>query len=104
MRARSYFDANCAHCHEDNGEADHFSLRFAFSKTTNLENMGVSMPAEHPLAGYNGRIVYPHNVSQSILEYRVNTETNQYYMMPPLGRTIRHSEGVQLIDDWINSL
>jgi len=104
LRVRSYFDANCAHCHKDNGEADHFALRFAFPLTTDIENMGVSMPAEHALTGYVGKIVYPNNVGQSILHYRVNTETDNFYMMPPLGRTIRHSEGVQLVEDWINSL
>lgn len=104
LRARSYFDINCAHCHKDGGEADHFSLRFSFNLTTDLENLGVSMPAEHPLAGYIGKIVYPNNVNQSILHYRVNTETDNFYMMPPLGRTIRHDDGVQLIEDWINSL
>lgn len=104
LRVRSYFDANCAHCHKDNGEADHFALRFAFPLTTDIENMGVSMPAEHTLTGYVGKIVYPNNVGQSILHYRVNTETDNFYMMPPLGRTIRHTEGVQLVEDWINSL
>ena len=104
VRVRSYFDSNCAHCHKDGGEAEHFSLRFAFNQTSDIENMGVSMPAEHSLAGYNGRIVYPNNVNQSILHYRVNTETDNFYMMPPLGRTIKHAEGVQLIEDWINSL
>jgi uncharacterized repeat protein (TIGR03806 family) len=104
LRVRSYFDANCAHCHVEGGEADHFSLNFSFNRTSDIENMGVSVPAEHSLAGYNGRIVYPNNVGQSILHYRVNTETDNFYIMPPLGRTIRHTEGVQLIEDWINSL
>jgi hypothetical protein len=79
-------------------------LRFPFNLTTDLENLGVSMPAEHSLAGYNGRIVYPNNVNQSILHYRVNTETDNFYIMPPLGRSIRHTEGVQLVEEWINSL
>ena len=104
LRVRSYFDSNCAHCHVEGGEADHFSLKFSFNSTNDLESMGVSMPAEHTLAGYNGRIVTPNNVGQSILHYRVNTETDNFYIMPPLGRTIRHDEGVQLIEDWINSL
>lgn len=104
LRVRSYFDVNCAHCHKDNGEGDHFALRFDFNLTTDIENMGVSMPAEHTLPGYIGKIVYPNNVGQSILHYRVNTETDNFYMMPPLGRTIKHVEGVQLIEDWINSL
>ena len=104
LRVRSYFDINCAHCHKDDGEADHFGLRYDFNLTTDIENMGVGMPAEHTLTGYVGKIVYRNNVAQSILHYRVNTETDNFYMMSPLGRTIRDSEGVQLIEDWINSL
>ncbi|MFM7018923.1 hypothetical protein [Flavobacterium sp.] len=104
LRVRSYFDANCSHCHVDGGEADVFDLRFGFDKTTDPANMGVGVPAQHYLAGYNGRIVQPGNVGQSILFYRVQTETDNFYMMPALGRTIKHDMGVQLIQDWINSL
>lgn len=104
LRVRSYFDINCAHCHDDGGEADHFSLRLAFEDTSIASNMGVGVQAEHVLPGYNGRIVFPGNVGQSILHYRVNTETDNFYMMPALGRTIRNEEAVLLIEDWINSL
>jgi uncharacterized repeat protein (TIGR03806 family) len=104
LRVRSYFDANCSHCHVDGGEADHFALRFAFNQTDIIENMGVNVRAEHFLAGYNGRIVQPNTISQSILHYRVNTETDNFYIMPPLGRTKKHDEGLALIEEWINSL
>lgn len=102
LRVRSYFDSNCAHCHVDGGEADHFDLRFAFSGTTDPVLMGVGVEAEHFVAGYNGRIVQPNDVAQSILHYRVST-TDPFYMMPPLGRSIVHTQGVELIEDWINS-
>lgn len=105
LRVRSYFDANCAHCHDTGAEADHFSLRLAFDDTSIDANMGVGVHAEHAVAGYpNGRIVTPGNVGQSILHYRINTETDNFYMMPVIGRTIRQQEGVQLVEDWINSL
>jgi len=104
LRVRSYFDINCAHCHFDGGEADVFDLRFSFDKTNDLANMGVGVAAQHYLAGYNGRIVQPGNIGQSILFYRVQTETDNFYMMPPIGRTIKHDAGVQLIQEWINSL
>lgn len=103
LRMRSYFDANCAHCHIEGGEAYQLGLRFAFSETETDENMGVGMQAEHPVPGYNGRIVQPGNVAQSILHYRVGTSSNIPYMMPPVGRTVTHGEGIQLIEDWINS-
>ena len=104
LRVRSYFDINCAHCHFDGGEADVFDLRFSFDQTSDPTQMGLGVAAQHYLAGYNGRIVQPGNVGQSILFYRVQTETDNFYMMPPLGRTVRHDLGVQLIQDWINSL
>ena len=103
LRVRSYFDINCAHCHFDGGEADVFDLRFSFDQTADPTQMGLGVAAQHYLAGYNGRIVQPGNVGQSILFYRVQTETDNFYMMPPLGRTVRHDLGVQLIQDWINS-
>jgi uncharacterized repeat protein (TIGR03806 family) len=104
LRVRSYFDANCAHCHIDNGEANHLSLRFSFAATTDPVMMGVGVTAEHFVPGYTGRIVQPNNVAQSILHYRVNTHTDTFFMMPPIGRTLKHAEGVQLIENWINSL
>ncbi len=103
LRVRSYFDSNCAHCHVTNGEADQFDLRFAFGVTTDPVNMGVGVNAEHFVPGYTGRIVQPNNVGQSILHYRVNTHTDSFYMMPPLGRSVTHTSAVQLIENWINS-
>ena len=104
IRVRSYFDSNCAHCHVDGGEADYFALRFAFNQTTVLENMGVSVQAQHQLAGYNGRIIYRGDYSQSILHYRINTETDNFYIMPPLGRSLKDEKATKLLEDWINTL
>jgi uncharacterized repeat protein (TIGR03806 family) len=104
LRVRSYFDANCAHCHIDGGEASWMNLRFAFNETVNPLKMGVTAHAAHYLEGYNSITVTPGNVGQSILHYRINTENDLLYIMPPLGRTKRHTEAVQLIENWINSL
>lgn len=104
LRVRSYFDINCAHCHNDDGDANHYGLNFEFEKTTNIENMGVGLEAEHYVVGFNGRIISSRNVEQSILYYRINTETDINFRMPQIGRTIRDEKGVQLVSDWINSL
>ncbi len=104
LRVRSYFDSNCSHCHVTGGEADHFNLRFSFNQTTTPLYMGVCLTAEHSVVGYRDRIVYIGDYTQSILHYRVNTTTDTNFMMPPLGRTIKHKEGVRLIEEWINSL
>lgn len=104
LRVRSYFDANCAHCHVNGGEASMHNLRFAFNETINPVKMGVSAHAAHYLEGYNNVTVTPGNVNLSILHYRINTENDLLYIMPPLTRTKRHTEAVQLIETWINSL
>lgn len=105
-RVRSYFDINCAHCHSELGHCYYRPMRFAFTETNNNPtNMGVCVPTadmqDFPPA--LSRIVAPGNINRSMLYYRINTE-NESYMMPLHGRSIIHTEGVQLIEQWINSL
>lgn len=105
LRVRSYLDINCAHCHQNNSHCDYRPMRFAFSKTTNLSNMGVCVEtqdmADFPPA--LAKIVNPGNINRSMLYYRLNTE-NESYRMPLLGKSKIHQEGVDLIQEWINSL
>jgi len=105
LRVRSYLDINCAHCHQTNSHCDYRPMRFAFSETTNITNMGVCVStqdmADFPPA--LGKIVNPNNINRSMMYYRLNTD-NESYRMPLLGRTEIHAEGVALIEQWINSL
>lgn len=103
LRVRSYFDANCAHCHQDGGYANFFNLKFAFNETTDLTKMGVCVAPNHLIPGEEGRIIKPGNINQSLLYYRINTNDN-FYKMPFIGRTIVHEEAVQMVGDWINSM
>ena len=106
VRARSYIDINCAHCHQTDRHCDYRPMRFAFSETANNhQNMGVCV-ATSDLQDFPtelSSVVTPQNVDQSMLFYRINT-TNESYRMPLHGRTLIHQEGVLLIKDWINSL
>ncbi len=105
LRVRSYVDINCAHCHQTNSHCDYRPMRFAFSETTDLANMGVCVEtqdmSDFPPA--LNRIVNPTNFNRSMLHYRLNTD-NESYRMPLLGRSKIHTEGVELIEQWINSL
>lgn len=105
-RVRSYFDINCAHCHSELGHCYYRPLRMAFSETdNNPTNMGVCVPTadmqDFPPA--LSKIVTPAQINRSMLYYRINTE-NETFMMPLHGRSIIHTEGVDLVKDWINSL
>ena len=106
LRARSYVDANCSHCHQNDRHCDYRQMRFAFSETeSNLTNMGVCLTTEdiQDFPPALSKIVTPGNVNRSMLYYRLNT-TNEGYRMPLHGRTIIHEEGIALIEQWINSL
>ena len=101
-RVRSYLDINCAHCHSDNGYCNYRPMRFAFNLTDNRENIGVCVEPETQFIP-NSDIVKPNDTELSILYYRLST-TDESFRMPLLGRTINHDEGIELIEEWINSL
>ncbi len=106
LRARSYVDINCAHCHSADKHCDYRPLRFAFDEThENPANMGVCVETAD-MAGFApalATIVTPGNIGRSMLYHRLNT-TNEGYRMPLHGRTVIHEEGIVLIEEWINSL
>ncbi|MGV6828854.1 MAG: hypothetical protein ACWA45_05590 [Flavobacteriales bacterium] len=102
LRARSYFDSNCSHCHSDTGHCDYRQLRFAFKETENPIKMGVCLDADTQILGLT-KIVIPSDKENSILFNRVNTVEEQI-RMPLIGRSLLHEEGIELIEQWINSL
>jgi uncharacterized repeat protein (TIGR03806 family) len=102
-RARAYLDINCSHCHNPNGAADTSGL--------DLEP-GAAGPAmgrcKLPIAvggGSGGRPfdIVPGAPEQSITIFRMET-TDPGAMMPELGRSVAHEEGVALIAKWIEKM
>jgi hypothetical protein len=80
-------------------------MRFAFSESADLGNMGVCVNTQD-MAGFPsalGRIVTPGNINRSMLYHRLSS-TDPAVMMPLVGRTLVHEEGLALIEAWINSL
>lgn len=106
LRARSYVDINCAHCHSNDRHCDYRPMRFAFTETANNpQNMGVCVDTQdmQDFPSALARIVTPSNVNRSMLYYRLNT-TDEAVRMPLHGRTLIHDEGLLLMKNWINSL
>lgn len=106
LRARSYVDVNCAHCHTEGGHCSYRPMRFAFDETYNNDtNMGVCVNTQdmQDFPPALGKIVTPGNINRSMMYYRMNT-TDEGYRMPLHGRTVIHEEGIALIEQWINSL
>lgn len=103
-RAAAYLNMNCGHCHNPEGAADTSALLLNGSHTSPVSR-GVCKP---PIAagGGTGNLKYgivPGAPEESILLYRMaSAEPDE--MMPELGRSLVHEEGLQLMRDWIGSL
>jgi len=103
-RARSYLDGNCAHCHASGRPADTSGLYLNYEEKREV-HWGVN---KHPVAAGRGagglRVdIKPGQPEKSILFYRMKS-TDPGIMMPELGRSTVHLEGVDLIGKFITEL
>ena len=103
-QARSYLDINCGHCHNANGAADTSGLLLDYEDHP-LSAMGVCKPPIAAGRGSGGHLygIVPGRADESILSFRLATN-DPGMMMPELGRSLIHKEGLALIERWINSL
>lgn len=102
--ARSYLDINCGHCHSPIGPADTSGLYLHFEETS-LRRLGACKQPVAAGRGSGGRAVSiaPGDPDASILHFRMQS-TDPGQMMPEIGRSLVHAEGVALIADWIRQL
>ena len=103
-RARAYLDINCAHCHNDKGTANTTALHLTMGAPAN-QHLGLCKPPVAAGAGTGGHRfgINPGQPDDSIFVYRLQS-TEPGVMMPELGRSTSHTEGVQLIRDWIAAM
>lgn len=100
-RARGYLDINCAHCHAPDGPA-HTSGLYLDTRATTPAQFGIF---KRPVAAGRGSgghdfSINPGDPDSSIIVYRMDS-TDPGIMMPELGRSTIHREGVALIREWI---
>ena len=103
-RARAWLDINCAHCHNKFGPANNTGLYLDYYET-DYKKLGIY---KTPVAAGRGSghlryDIVPGEPDRSILVYRFDS-TDPAIMMPELGRTMVHEEGLELIREWIMSL
>jgi uncharacterized repeat protein (TIGR03806 family) len=103
-RARAWLEINCAHCHREDGPAKTSGLHLLASVQSPL-HIGIGKP---PVAAGKGSggfkyDIMPGKPHESILVYRI-ASTDPGVMMPELGRSTVHQEGLTLIKDWIAQL
>ncbi|MGA3205304.1 MAG: hypothetical protein ABSF12_22640, partial [Bryobacteraceae bacterium] len=103
-RARAYLEVNCAHCHSPGGSASNTGLyltdletdpmRIGFCKTPVAAGKASADMLFDAIRGHP---------ELSILVHRMASDEPKI-MMPEIGRTIVHHEGVELIRSWLASL
>lgn len=103
-RTRSYLDINCGHCHSPEGAADTSGL-YLHRAETSQRRLGLCKPPIAAGRGSGGRdlSVFPGDSDASILTFRMQTR-DPAAMMPELGRSLAHAEGVALVSQWIDEL
>lgn len=102
-RARAYLDVNCAHCHNAQGPANNSGLYLSYTETDPMR-LGfhkVPVSAGNASGGLLFDLVAGHP-EESILIHRMES-TAPKILMPELGRSLVHQEGVQLIRDWLRN-
>jgi uncharacterized repeat protein (TIGR03806 family) len=94
-RARAYLDVNCSHCHSATGPARTSGL-WLDAATVDPRLLGRG-------TGNRPFDVVPGHPENSIIAYRL-ASTDPGEMMPELGRSLTHKEGVALITQYILTL
>jgi uncharacterized repeat protein (TIGR03806 family) len=103
-RARAYLEVNCAHCHNPQGPANTTGLYLTAAQTDPMRLGLCKVPVS---AGQgSGDLLFDvvqGKPQESILAHRMESTTPKV-MMPELGRTVVHQEGLALIREWIAAM
>jgi len=91
LYAKAYLDINCAHCHRPQGSLGDRTPYYEFWREINLS----VMEDNHGIC----RTIIPGSASGSGLHSMMRIR-----LMPKIGTSIVHSEGLALIDYWIDNM
>lgn len=103
-RALGYLDSNCGHCHRPDGPGNTSGLFLQFDEER-LNHLGFCKAPVAAGRGSGGRKfdIYPGSADSSIIIHRMSS-IDPGVMMPELGRSLVHEEGVTIIREWINNI
>ncbi|PNE04227.1 hypothetical protein A15D_00006 [Alcanivorax sp. MD8A] len=104
-RVRAYLEVNCQHCHNDKGAASNTGYYLDHFRDVNA-SYGVCKKPTATGGGSCGRqhVLVPGDAGASIVSCRVAAENDPQRMMPPIARSVTHSEASVLLDQWINNV
>ncbi len=101
LRARSYLDVNCSHCH---GSQSIDRAAWDARITTPLSRQGIVNGLV--LGDYDGddnHVITPGDLESSILYQRVSS-TDKDFRMPPLLRTVNDGNFLPVLEQWIEGM
>jgi uncharacterized repeat protein (TIGR03806 family) len=98
-RARSYLDANCSHCHRPNGTVASFDARYDIPLA---EQNLIKGPVLIDEGIDNASIIAPNDIWRSVALVRMRTLEG--FKMPPLAHQVTDTNGIALIEQWVQSL
>jgi len=103
-RARAWLEINCAHCHRADGPAKNSGLHL-LAREKDPAKLGVGKAPVAAGKGSGGLLygIVPGKPDESILQFRIES-VHPGIMMPELGRSIVHKEGVELVRKWIKEM
>ena len=104
LRARTWLDVNCAHCHRAEGAASNSGLFLNAGENEPVKYGVMKRPAAAGRGSGDREFdIVPGHPDRSILTYRVES-TEPDVMMPELGRHIVDPDAVRMLGEWIASL
>lgn len=104
-RLRAYLEVNCQHCHNDRGAASNTGYYLDHYREVNA-SYGICKKPTATGGGSCGRqhIVVPGDADASIVSCRVADSSDPQRRMPPIARSVTHTEGLELLNYWINTV
>lgn len=106
-RTRAWLESNCQHCHNPRGFAANTGYYLDVFRQVDTSYGICKGPTATGAEGSGGREVdvKPMDAAGSILAYRIGPEADTpAAQMPPISRSVVHTEAHALVRDWINNV
>jgi len=100
--AAAWLDINCAHCHREGADAGNTNFNAVYGFAGSLATC--NQPISYAGSGLS-YIITPGNADSAILLQRMKAVPDgKGDQMPPIGRDLAHTEGINLVSAWIDSM
>jgi len=102
-RARSYLDANCAHCHAERGLASGTRLYLDYEHTDPSSLASLAICRQVPAVAGRDRVIVPGHPEQS--EFLARMESPDPFVRMPLGPIrIPDGAGIAVLSEWVTAM